>query len=146
MRRRGERGETLAEVLVSTTLLGIIGIGIIGAIASVLISTDVDRRLSAGETVLRSYVAAIEDAPYRPSGNYGDAGFTPPPRFTVSITDVQGWQGVDTSTTTSATEPITFGSCGDDNGLQKLTLHVATSGSRPSDEHVTIFKRDDRAS
>src|SRR3954469_11681660 len=64
MRRRGERGETLAEVLVSTTLLGIIGIGIIGAIASVLISTDIDRRVSAGETVLRSYVAAIEAADY----------------------------------------------------------------------------------
>ena len=65
MRRRGERGETLAEVLVSTTLLGIIGFGIIGAIASVLISTDIDRRVSAGETVLRSYVAAIEAAPLR---------------------------------------------------------------------------------
>src|SRR4051812_49768377 len=64
MRRRGERGETLAEVLVSTTLLGIVGFGIIGAIASVLISTDIDRRVSAGETVLRSYVAAIEDADY----------------------------------------------------------------------------------
>ena len=56
MRRRGERGETLAEVLVSTTLLGIIGIGIIGAITTVLISTDIDRRVSAVETVLRSYV------------------------------------------------------------------------------------------
>jgi Tfp pilus assembly protein PilV len=64
MRRRGERGETLAEVLVSTTLLGIIGIGIVGAIAAVLISTDIDRRVSAGETVLRSYVAAIEQADY----------------------------------------------------------------------------------
>jgi len=83
MRRRGERGETLAEVLVSTTLLGIIGIGIIGAIASVLISTDIDRRVSAGETVLRSYVAAIEAARYQDcagTGSYkpSDVGFVEP--------------------------------------------------------------------
>ncbi|MGZ6957358.1 MAG: prepilin-type N-terminal cleavage/methylation domain-containing protein, partial [Acidimicrobiia bacterium] len=31
--RRGQHGETLIETLVSTALLGIVGIGIIGAIA-----------------------------------------------------------------------------------------------------------------
>ena len=92
MRRRGERGETLAEVLVSTTLLGIIGIGIIGAIASVLISTDIDRRVSAGETVLRSYAAAITRAPYEegatlPDG-YSSVGYAPPDRYAPSISSI----------------------------------------------------------
>ena len=95
MRRRGERGETLAEVLVSTTLLGIIGIGIIGAIASVLISTDIDRRVSAGETVLRSYVAAIEAArlPAVRTRRELQAGYRrglatpPPPNFTAEVTE-----------------------------------------------------------
>src|SRR4029079_16802459 len=99
MRQRGERGETLAEVLVSTTLLGIIGIGIIGAIASVLISTDIDRRVSAGETVLRSYVAAIEQADYQDCASPDDyapgtVGYRDKPdNYTASVTRVEVWQG-----------------------------------------------------
>jgi Tfp pilus assembly protein PilV len=148
MRRRAERGETLAEVLVSTTLLGIIGVGIIGAIAAVLTSTDIDRKDSRAETVLRSYVAAVEDADYRPAGDYGDAGYTVPAPYTVSVTGVHCWVGVDPSTSTSSTQPISFGACqGDGNGLQRLDLEVTTTGTtRRVTERVTIFKRDERAS
>jgi hypothetical protein len=147
MRRRGERGETLAEVLVSTTLLGIIGIGIIGAIASVLISTDVDRKTSRSETVLRSFVAEVQNVPYEPSGDYGpSAGYDAPEHYTARITGVQCWHGIDTSTTTAATVPITFGACSGDSssGLQKMDLSVVSAGSRQVTERVTIFKRDER--
>jgi hypothetical protein len=141
MRRRGERGETLAEVLVSTTLLGIIGIGIIGAIASALISTDIDRKTSRSETILRSYVAAVQDLPYQPDGAYGTAGFTPPERFTVKIASAACWTGNHPTVVPLGTRTtFAFAGCPGAGTLQKLELEVASTDGR-STETVTIFKR-----
>lgn len=149
MRRRDESGETLAEILVSTTLLGIIGIGIIGAIASVLISTDIDRRVSAGETVLRSYVAAIQDSPYADCAGAGDydpgaVGYTPPTNFTAEVTGVQYWVGgQDGPTVVPATNAaLTFAdACPPEDRLQRIDIAVHSTGSRATTEKVTIFKR-----
>ena len=154
MRTRDESGETLAEVLVSTTLLGIIGVGIIGAIASVVISTDIDRRVSAGETVLRSYVAAIEDVGYQDcasAGSYSpaDVGYTTKPdTFEARVTGVSFQNATSTSTrpvVAPSTVPLTFprSSCpgGVDPGLQLIAVEVKSTGSRPTTERITFVKR-----
>jgi len=149
MRRRGERGETLAEVLVSTTLLGIIGIGIIGAIATVLISTDIDRRVSAGETVLRSYVAAIEAAEYQPCGartpdySSGTVEYSPPGRFTAEVTRIQ-YQKLPAADARPVVNPVQveFGECpGTDPGVQLISAEVKSNGSRSTTERVQFVKR-----
>ena len=156
MRRRGEAGETLAEILVSTTLLGIIGVGIIGAIASVLISTDIDRKGSEAETVIRSYASAITRAPYSPcpSAKYapGDIGFVPPRKYTVTLGVPKAWDGggpvvVPTVPPPSVPPtPLAFVSCdaANEHGLQQLELHVDAVGGRGS-EHLTLLKRDPNA-
>lgn len=157
MRQRGERGETLVEILVSTTLLGIIGVGIIGAIASVLISTDIDRKSSAAETIVRSYAAAMQRAPYQPcpDADYGGVGVVSAPRnYRLSITNVRTWNGVgptvvQTASSTVAQSPdLTFTDCagGTDHGLQQIDLRVdALSGGVPDPRGrttLTIVKRD----
>jgi hypothetical protein len=145
--RRGEAGESLVEVVVSTAILGIVGVGIIGAIATVLISTDVDRRVSAGETVLRSYVAAIQDAPYADCAAPGDYGtdFAAPERFTASVTAITYWQAPDATTPITlppSTVALAFGpGCVVDPGLQRIEVKVESSGARTSTERVTFFKR-----
>ena len=154
MRRRGERGETLAEVLVSTTLLGIIGLGIIGAIASVLISTDIDRRVSAGETVLRSYVAAIEAAQYEPCA--GADSYAPdavgyvdpqkPANFTARVSEVRypdltPTRPVLPPSTVQMTFPNASGSCTADPGIQRISVEVQSTGSRQTTERVEFVKR-----
>jgi hypothetical protein len=63
-RRCGSRGETLAELLVTVTLLGIVGAGVIGAIATILLANTADRRAADGEAVMRTFVAAVQRAPY----------------------------------------------------------------------------------
>jgi hypothetical protein len=150
MRRRGERGETLAEVLVSTTLLGIIGIGIIGAIASVLISTDIDRRVSAGETVLRSYVAAIEAADYtdcasRSTYAPGNVDYTLPRGFTADVTNVQ-YQQLPAADARPVVTPVQVGfvdGCpAADPGVQLVSVEVKSTGSRPTTERVQFVKRN----
>lgn len=155
MRRRGQAGETLVEILVSTTLLGIIGIGIIGAIASVLISTDIDRKASEAETIIRSYASAITRAAYEPCPNAdyspSDVGFDVPPRHTAKILSVQSWNGGGPTVVPTIVSPpsqpsdLTFDSCsGSDHGLQQLELQVDAIGGRGT-EHLTLFKRDPAA-
>ena len=146
MRRRREQGETLVEVVVSTTILGIVGVGIIGAIATVLISTEVDRTTSRAETVLRSYVAAIQAADYAEcagGGAYGPGAvtFDEPDGYEASVADVQYWTGAGPTVVPAANGEITFASsCGSDPGLQRLDVWVNATDGRAS-EHVTIFKR-----
>ncbi len=156
--RRGEVGETLVEILVSTALLGIVGIGIIGAIASVLVSTEIDRKVSHAETIIRSYASAIQRAEYIPCGSAAAytaaAGFTPPRRFDATVTDVGYWDGAapvvvpkaDPAPRQSST--LNFGACapGSDHGLQQVSLRVAAVVSgRPDSSgraELTVFKRD----
>ena len=156
MKRRGEAGETLVEILVSTTLMGIIAIGIIGSIATVLISTDIDRKSSEAETVIRSYASAIARAQYSPcpDAKYtpSDVGFTTPSRYTVTLESVRRWDGRGPTvvTTAPATENSALKldalcSSGADTGLQQLELKVESVGSRPTTEHLTVVKRDPAA-
>ncbi|MGZ6998607.1 MAG: prepilin-type N-terminal cleavage/methylation domain-containing protein, partial [Acidimicrobiia bacterium] len=150
--RRGQHGETLIETLVSTALLGIVGIGIIGAIASVLISTDIDRKISASETVLRSYVAAIQDAPYQDCASRADyspsaVGYAPDSaRYSPSVTDIAYWQAPAADARPvlpPATVNLDFvpGCPSPDPGLQRLDIAVTTSESHATVERVTVFKR-----
>lgn len=145
MRRRGEAGETLVEILVSTTLMGIIAIGIIGSIATVLISTDIDRKVSQAETVLRSYVAAIQDATYVDCG--GTSAYSSvsvpkmPARFTATVEQVQYWKGDGPTVVPASNQAVTFdGACGTDQGLQSIDLRVESADKRAI-ETVTIYKR-----
>ena len=153
--RREETGETLVEILVSSTLLGIIGIGIIGAIASVLISTDIDRKTSQSEVIINSFAAAIQRAPFQTCGSPAgyNGAFTAPGSFVATVTDVSYWDGtkptvVPTVVTTPSTPPqssaLNFGkSCGTDHGLQQIKLEVTRSGSsRLGRAELTIIKRD----
>jgi hypothetical protein len=165
-RGHGHAGETLAEVLVTTTLLGIVGVGVIGAIASILISNDADRQASHGETVMRSFAAIVEQANYAAcegtASPYGSsAGFVPPsysngaPAFRVAVTSVASWNGAGpTVVTTAPQDPmtqVTFRPCpiasGEDTGLQKLELrveHLDRNGAVDPRGVMTstVYKRD----
>jgi hypothetical protein len=146
-RGRGERGETFAELLVATTILGIVGVGVIGAIATILIANESDRRASEGETVMRSFVAAVEQAEYvacdATSTPYSDRsiGFAPAPSrhgtFTATIGSAQTWDG--------AGGDLRFTDCdnGTDSGLQKLelTLEQRVPNGRTTRLHATVYKR-----
>jgi hypothetical protein len=147
-RGRGARGETLAELLVATSLLGIVGVGVIGAIATILIANESDRRASESETVMRNFVAAVEQAPYAtcagPDGPYRpDAiGFSLPTSdhgtYRATIGDARTWNGTGPD--------VTFTPCGsvDDAGLQRLTLTLEQTAPHRETKRLTatIYKRD----
>ena len=59
-----QSGETLVETLITVVLLGLLGVGIVAAMASVISVSDLDAKQSGAETVLRSYAQAWNRAPY----------------------------------------------------------------------------------
>jgi hypothetical protein len=144
-----ERGETLAELLVATTILGIVGVGVVGAIATILIANESDRRASEGETVMRSFVAALEGAGYVACGAtaapYTDTsiGFAPPASrhgvFTARIDGAQTWDG--------ERPGLRFTDCNGstDSGLQKLelTLEQRVPNRETTRLRATVYKRVD---
>jgi hypothetical protein len=147
-RGSGERGETLAELLVATTLLGIVGVGVVGAIATILIANESDRRASEGETVMRSFVAAVGRADYVACDTvalpYSDTsiGFAPPVSrhgvFTARVDAAQTWDGEGPG--------LRFVDCnrGTDSGLQKLelTLEQRVPNREATRLRATVYKRD----
>ncbi len=154
--RREQTGETLVEILVSTTLLGIVGIGIIGAIASVLISADVDRKMSQSEVIIRSFAAAIQRTGFKPCGGPGDyqGAYSAPGTFVATVTEVSYWDGTPptvvptTSPAPKQSSSLSFGPCsgGTDHGLQQIKLEVTRPGAtRLGRAEVTIVKRDPNA-
>ncbi len=150
--RREETGETLVEILVSSTLLGIIGIGIIGSIASVLISTDIDRKASQSEVIINSFAAAVQRAPFQTCASPGvyEGAFTAPDPFIATVTDVTFWDGTKPTVVPTISPPpqqssaLNFGPCGGtDHGLQQIKLEVTRRGSsRLGRAELTIVKRD----
>ena len=157
--RREQTGETLVEILVSSTLLGIIGIGIIGSIASVLISTDIDRKASQSEVIINSFAAAVQRAPFQTCGSpdlYAGA-FSAPGSFVATVTNVTYWDGTKPTVVPTVipapkqTSALNFGACsggtggtgGTDHGLQQIKLEVTRRGSsRLGRAELTIIKRD----
>ena len=61
MNARGERGETLLELLMTVSIMGIAFIGILAGIGTTFMAGDSHRQNATAETVLRSYAERIKD-------------------------------------------------------------------------------------
>ncbi len=138
-----QAGETLIETLITVILLGLLGVGVVAAMTSIISVSDYDAKQSGAETVLRSYAQAWDRAPYKTctasqtTNPYGStpSGFTLPNGYTASVSSVTFWNG------TSST-PVTFGGtcpASGDAGLQSLTLRV--TAPRGPAQTLTIQKR-----
>jgi Tfp pilus assembly protein PilV len=142
-RPRGERGETLLELLVAVSIMATAFVGIIAGIGTALMATGSHRQAATAEAVVRSYAERMEDpndVPYvncATTATYGTPiGFSlPAAGWNASVTRVLAWQG-DTPPTFASTCPTP------DKGLQQLTLTVQSpAGSTQVTDTVVIVKR-----
>ena len=139
-----QSGETLVETLFTVVLLGLLAVGMVSAMATIVSVSDVDAKQSGAETVLRSYAQAWNRADYQPcianqaTNPYGATvppGFTLPSGYTATISSATFWNGTSNAPVAFvATCPATG-----DAGLQALTLRVAAP--RGPAQSVTIEKR-----
>jgi type II secretory pathway pseudopilin PulG len=136
----GEEGETLLEILVTITIMGIALVSVMYGVLTAVASATSHRAEATDESVLRSFAERIKDPDDTPyvncavTGTYSTSptGFTSPSGYTVKILSV----GYPTADTKHAE-----GGCGD-QGVQQIKLQVQSpSGNRQATEQTVIVKR-----
>jgi hypothetical protein len=149
-----ERGETLIELIVSTALLGILGVGMLTALTSTIIVSNADRGFAGTETVLRSYATTLERRPYKPctagsSANpytAADLAFTAPAGYTTSVSSVRFLTNkndpdITAASKFSATCPTSAN--GGDQGVQRLILRAVRTDGTAGQELQLLLRRGD---
>ncbi|MFD7558390.1 prepilin-type N-terminal cleavage/methylation domain-containing protein [Streptomyces sp. NPDC059835] len=129
---RGEEGETLIEVLVAVVLMGVAFVAILGGMGTAIISSVTQGKVTGADSVVRSAAEKVLGAPYVSCArDYGTPA--PPAGYTVTV-EVEYWDGVGAFGPSCPTA---------DTGVQKVTLTVRSTGSRPvGDTTLEVIKRE----
>jgi prepilin-type N-terminal cleavage/methylation domain-containing protein len=132
-----ERGETLAEILVTISIMGILFAAVLGAFAISAQTSDISRKDATAETLLRSSAEAIQNAAYVNCATTSTYAVPAQTGYTASVTAVRYWDG----TAGTSASPASFGnSCTTDQGVQAIDLRVQSSDGRAV-ETLTVYKR-----
>jgi prepilin-type N-terminal cleavage/methylation domain-containing protein len=137
VRRDGEAGFTLVELLVTMSIMAIAFIVMLGAISVFFSSTRVHRASAELDAAMRTYVEKLADAPYvdcATSTSYNSVSV--PAGFAVSV-QPKYWDGIHPN-------PAVYGpTCPTpDKGAQQLTVTM-TRNSDGQKDRIIIVKRDE---
>ena len=140
-----DRGESLLEVLVAVSIMGIAMVAIVGSLVTGILVSDVHRKQATAGAAVRDYGEAIENAvagggyvPCATAASYASpAGFAIPAGYSKSVVagSMRYWNGSGWQT-----------GCTTDIGLQQLTLQVASTDGRASERIVVVLRRPCRLS
>ena len=106
-----QRGDGLVEALVSSALVGIALMFLVGSLSTFAIASRNAEDRAIAQAFVRAQAAKIVAAPYQANGDYTAYYDTLPTGFTRTV-GVTWWDGVSVWTTQNA------------NGLQKVTLTI----------------------
>ena len=138
--QRDDRGETMLELLIAVTIMAIAVVAVVGGLGVSVLISDIHRKQATAGDAVRNYAETMENlvtaGGYRPCGSTSDyttlaASFTPPAGYQDSVVRTRYWApggGWQTS-------------CSSDIGLQQLTLQVASSDNRASEQLVIVLRK-----
>jgi type II secretory pathway pseudopilin PulG len=160
VRRRvsGDRGETLLELLVAVTIMGITVVAIVGGLGTAIHVSDIHRKQASAGAYVRDYAEAIENAVA--TGGYVACATTAdylaygPPGFLLDPADPS--RLVDTGATyrahvvsveywTGSSWPNPPTGCSTDTGLQRVTVEVHSTDDRAQEELVVFLRKPCKA-
>jgi prepilin-type N-terminal cleavage/methylation domain-containing protein len=130
-----ERGETLAEVLMTISIMGILFAAVLGAIAVSGQTSDINHKDATAEALLRTSAEQIQGAAYvacAPAPAYTVAA--PSDGVTVTVTAVRFWNGANPPVFAASGSPCS------DQGVQAIDLKAQSSDGRAL-ETLTVYKR-----
>jgi Tfp pilus assembly protein PilV len=137
---QSERGETLLELLISITILGVSVVAIAASIGLSVRISDIHRKQATASAYARSYGESIENTvatsawqgcSATPATYQSPAGFVLPVGggYAATVAQVAYWNGTTFGTT-----------CASDKGLQRLKLTVASIDDRASEQLYVIIR------
>jgi type II secretory pathway pseudopilin PulG len=150
-----DRGESLLELLVAVTIMGVAVVAMVGGIGTGILMSDIHRKQATAGAYVRDYAEAIENtvsgsatpatcatttpatcyAPCATTARYASpAGFSAPPGYAWSIVSgsMRYWSGSGWQPACPATG---------DTGLQKFTVQVASADGRANERVVVVLRR-----
>lgn len=136
---RSEGGFSLAEILISVTILGIAIIGLTSAMGTASLASDYHRKQATADTVLKSYAEVLKQRVQLVSyvgctTTYATPStWTAESGYTVSIVpgSFRYWHAAAPSPANGWTTDDPFSTvCGADEGAQKLTLKAVSDDGR----------------
>jgi prepilin-type N-terminal cleavage/methylation domain-containing protein len=124
--RPRDRGETLIELLVAVTIMGIAVVALLGALGTSIRMSDIHRKQTVAGANVHAFADAVATAVAgSPSAYVPCAGaaayqsvYTADTNFTATVVSVRYWDG--TAFTTSCTVPT-------DSGVQLVSLQVSSA-------------------
>lgn len=143
-RLKDERGETLAELLMTIVIMGIAFVSILGGLGTAIALSGVHRGQANADVTLVSAADAVKSNTLNPyvacpsvtTSSYNPtSGVTLPSGWSASNITITSVQKLDGSTF-HATCPAT------DHGLELITIQIITPGTPSTTESVDVLKRN----
>jgi prepilin-type N-terminal cleavage/methylation domain-containing protein len=116
-----ESGLTLIEVLVALSILSVISVTYVASMYSGYKGLGISDDHTIAESLARTQLEAINDAPYDYTAPYQYNKITIPAQY-------QGLYNITTPITGTLINPLTGGVSGTDLGMQKVTVIVTRNG------------------
>jgi type II secretory pathway pseudopilin PulG len=142
---RSEGGETLVEVLVAVTILGVAGVAILAGLQLSVTTSDIHRKQTTGGAYARSYAEAIEAYVASAPGHYvACAGANAYSSATVGFAGElpSGYTATQTPALRVPPDGGAAGPCsGGDTGVQQVDVTVSSRDGRASERLTVILRR-----
>jgi prepilin-type N-terminal cleavage/methylation domain-containing protein len=134
------RGETLVELLVAMSILGVAVVALVSGIGTSVLVSDVHRKEATAGAVVRTYGEAIQAAVDASATGFdttcagvsaymSPAGFVAPTGFTAKVTAISYWTG-----------SAFVSTCSTSAGVQKLALLVTSTDNRAKESLDVIIR------
>jgi type II secretory pathway pseudopilin PulG len=139
-KRQGDAGDTLVEILISMTILGVCGVAVVAAMATSIFGSTVSRSSADGEVGIRRVAEQVlSTATYVPcSATTTPAYSVAPPSGLVATgpVKVEYWDGTFGGGTFQSTCPLNS-----DRGIQRLSISLKSTDGRGSATVSVVLRK-----